>query len=165
MKCKKCGYNGEPYKNGDCPVCARQATKKWRDNPANKEKRLMHKRKYNKLHPEKAKEYKKRNYENNKADWIKRRERRLKWMKKGNVTKLQLIKLYAESDGKCKYCNCDVVNPRFDPFNPRGFDHVVSLANGGEHSINNMVVCCGSCNKHKSYLTLSQYLIYKRSRV
>jgi 5-methylcytosine-specific restriction endonuclease McrA len=66
----------------------------------------------------------------------------------GDVTVAQLRELYATSRGCCHYCGSPV-KARFKT-DLRGFDHVVSQASGGRHTISNLVVCCRFCNSSKS---------------
>ncbi|MCC7173511.1 MAG: HNH endonuclease [Planctomycetes bacterium] len=76
-------------------------------------------------------------------------QRRAEWLSGGLVTREQLAELHAKARGCCFYCGCAVA-ARFTPGDPRGFDHVTPRARGGKHEIENMVVCCGSCNAKKS---------------
>lgn len=51
----------------------------------------------------------------------------------------------------CYLCGIDT-SMMSDPFDPRSatVDHVVSLTNGGEHSMRNVRCCCLSCNASKA---------------
>jgi hypothetical protein len=60
----------------------------------------------------------------------------------------------------CPYCGikfCDVIP---DPFNesPMHMDHMDPLDKGGEHSIRNVVFCCGPCNIKKGKRSFQQWL-------
>lgn len=41
-------------------------------------------------------------------------------------------------------------------------DHVIPLARGGSHSLDNLRVCCGTCNRRKHTRTLDEYRAYLR---
>ncbi len=74
---------------------------------------------------------------------------RYNWLSQGDVTKEQLMGIYDKAKGLCNYCHKKVETPRFSPADPRGFDHINSMAKGGKHTAGNMVVCCLPCNSIK----------------
>lgn len=52
---------------------------------------------------------------------------------------------------RCYWCECE-----FDPKEAHR-DHVIPLAKGGEHSLSNLVISCGSCNSRKHARTLEKW--------
>jgi len=76
-------------------------------------------------------------------------KRRVDWYKEGDVTKQELIYIYILQEGKCFYCDVPVEEPRFNPTDIRGFDHIYPREKGGKHTLSNLVLCCGSCNEQK----------------
>jgi 5-methylcytosine-specific restriction endonuclease McrA len=77
-------------------------------------------------------------------------ERRMAWLRSGDVTPEELRAIYQESLGRCHYCGCLVERPRFASTELRGFDHVIPRIQGGKHTASNMVVCCKLCNARKA---------------
>lgn len=77
------------------------------------------------------------------AKWARRRA-----LKKAATINLRGIKQWMKSVmarpvNVCYYCQLDI---------PKGklhFDHIVALANGGSHSVENLCVSCASCNSDK----------------
>jgi len=68
------------------------------------------------------------------------------------ITKKSLENLLLEQNNKCKYCNIDLdFNTAFEVH----LDHVIPISKGGNHSINNVVFSCKSCNlkKHDKIIT------------
>jgi 5-methylcytosine-specific restriction endonuclease McrA len=63
----------------------------------------------------------------------------------------QLLALLEAANGRCFYC------ANFHGANLT-FDHVVPIASGGSHSIDNFVVACGLCNATKNNRTPEQWL-------
>lgn len=77
----------------------------------------------------------------------------------GDVTADQLRAKFEAADGKCTYCGQPIPEPHcFMPSSVKGFDHVVALAHGGRHTIDNMVPCCFPCNREKAKAEVSALL-------
>ena len=76
-------------------------------------------------------------------------QRRYEWLAAGDVTGEQLREIFVRAGGSCLYCGTSV-RARFNPADPRGFDHVIARANGGQHTAGNIVVSCGPCNARKA---------------
>lgn len=74
-----------------------------------------------------------------------RRRARLAGVVMGETPKLSLFAF----SNVCSYCG---------GFNASGLDHVVPLSRGGEHSPENTVPCCISCNQRKSNKPLLIFL-------
>lgn len=146
--CKKCGWSGEVNAPARCLACYRAAVKRWR--ASNRDKHLAQKRRYDaKARAERPEEYNARRRRHRKRSTNQKNYRnRIEWLAQGDVTRDQLQEIYENAGGKCHYCNCPV-NARFYPNDPRGFDHVISRANGGCHTASNIVVSCGKCNARK----------------
>lgn len=68
------------------------------------------------------------------------------------VTAEDLDAICAEYGGICPYCNERIEDGHFD--------HVVPLSGGGEHSTDNLVWCCASCNLQKNAKSLLTFLLY-----
>ena len=76
---------------------------------------------------------------------------RRQWLMSGTVTSKDLRAIYIRDHGCCVYCNTLVKTPCFTKTHLRGFDHVLSRREGGQHEKNNIVVACNGCNVRKSY--------------
>lgn len=111
----------------------------WRKrNPA---RNLANQRKWTKLHPEVFR--------------IKSKARRA--LVRGAAVNLRSIKQFmAEVKAKpfaiCYYCGGQVSGPAIH------FDHIVALANGGAHSVENLCVACADCNRRKGSKTLRAWV-------
>lgn len=62
--------------------------------------------------------------------------------REGTVTTEQLLTLKAKAKGRCYYCCRKSKNLTID--------HIVPLAKGGRHDLDNLVMACGECNRRKS---------------
>ena len=145
--CKKCGWTGNVQGRQRCMECARKRTAKWhKENP--QKSRAQSLRYDKKFRLERREEYnaKRRKYRKPETNYS-NRVKRLQWLISGDVTRTQLIEIY-ERDKKCVYCGHNVI-PRFTVTDPRGFDHVIAKVNGGQHTFDNIVVCCKKCNEKK----------------
>jgi len=89
---------------------------------------------------------KREKYQRNPEKYRERNRQRADWLRQGDVTKAELQAIYARDGGQCVYCKNAVASARFWPSAPTGFDHVVSRANGGQHTASNLVVSCRACN-------------------
>ena len=147
--CKRCGWQGEVgVDRPRCLECSRRSVKAWRAR--NPEKVAQQKARYDKrfraTRPEEYRAKRRRNYLP--ATAKKARTRRIVWLKNGTVTSQDLRELAALYNFRCVYCGVKV-KPRYTPFDPRGFDHVVSRVKGGKHERSNIVPCCRNCNELK----------------
>lgn len=70
-------------------------------------------------------------------------------MKAGDCTAADLRRIYETANGRCRYCGVKVERPSFARLRPRGFDHVVPMVLGGQHTPSNLAVACVSCNRRK----------------
>ena len=147
--CKVCGWSGEVKTRPRCLACQRTRTKRWRQqNPeAAKQQRRIWELRFRQQRPDEynARRRLKRSKERMRISWQNRRE----WLESGDVTASQLKNICSKSGSKCVYCGEKVVC-RFNPLDPRGFDHVVPRARGGKHTASNLVVSCGACNAVKA---------------
>ena len=149
--CVKCGLSAEHRRPSCCKRCEAEATKQWRK--ANPERAALlnkegHRRKKERDpgHDARRKALRrKRNPEHYRAKY----KQRLAWLASGTVTNDQLKALRDKSNSLCEYCKRPV-KCRCTAKDPRGFDHVIPRVRGGEHRIENIVVCCGPCNAIKS---------------
>lgn len=62
----------------------------------------------------------------------------------------QLLKIY---NYRCFYCG--------QRGGDKTRDHIVPLAKGGEHTMENIVPCCPSCNSHKRQLALKEFVLLR----
>jgi 5-methylcytosine-specific restriction endonuclease McrA len=111
-----------------------------------------HSREYHAAHPEQLRKWQIAHPE--KTTEYKNRHRALKLHAEGNgVTAKQWYKIKEEYNYLCAYCNQK---------KPLAMDHIIPLAKGGRHDIDNIVPVCGSCNSHKSDSSLLMFL-YRRT--
>jgi len=118
-------------------------SKEYRKN--NFEKLKKAKQKYVKENPEKVKERHRRYMQTEKGKLIAKNmkhSRRDKY-KKGDVTTEQIKELYKNTKN-CYWCNCKLEK------NNTHLDHYIPLSKDGKHTISNLVLACGSCNRKKS---------------
>lgn len=147
-KCKKCEWEGDVNSRPRCLKCARENTAKW--HRENRDKSRAQALRYDKkFRTTRRDEYnaKKRRYrkpETSAAQW----KRRVKWLLEGSVTRQDLIEVYESTKGLCKYCGVKV-KARFNPYDPRGFDHIKPRVKGGKHERSNIITSCGKCNARK----------------
>jgi 5-methylcytosine-specific restriction endonuclease McrA len=109
----------------------------------NKEKTLEYNREYRKNNPEVAHEYylktKERDHER-RAACVRNRRARRNYIE-GKITSSEWIDLKEKYGNKCLCCGRTDVKLELD--------HVIPLAIGGEHNINNAQPLCRSCNGRK----------------
>jgi hypothetical protein len=60
---------------------------------------------------------------------------------------------------RCFYCGVEVKTRSTRKTLPN-LDHVVPLSRGGDHSEENLITCCGSCNSRKGTKTLEEFRVY-----
>lgn len=146
--CGTCGWSGLVNGRPRCLPCGARRSAEWRRrNPEHKKK--LKKAYLARKGPEYAAQRKRIKRTNNPETAAEAWRRRVDWLKTGDVTHSDLRKTFAVADGKCYYCAVSV-SPRFNPKDPRGFDHIVPRISGGEHIRSNVVVSCGPCNARKS---------------
>lgn len=148
--CTKCGWSGEVKGRQRCLACARVRVKAWRKQ--NPEKYKAQKQRYDKhMREARREEYNARRRRRRRAArCVEAYRRRLAWLMTGDVTREELILIWEEADGKCSYCGGTLGKPRFNPLDPRGFDHVRPRSRGGIHTRANICACCKDCNSRKS---------------
>lgn len=69
------------------------------------------------------------------------------------ITLEEYNELFKSTDNKCFYCKEDLnkTNKR------KTLDHVIPLSRGGDHTIENLVPACISCNCRKGFKTLEEW--------
>lgn len=148
--CQRCGWSGQVNGKARCLPCAALATRKWRaENPdaARNLKRRMEKTPAGRARMVRHKrERRARNPQTTQMAW----RRRIEWLASGDVTREQLAAILHAAQGRCHYCNALVRCVRLNPHDPRGFDHRVPRARGGQHTATNIVLACADCNERKS---------------
>jgi hypothetical protein len=50
-----------------------------------------------------------------------------------------------DANGRCGYCRI----PETAVFGPHEVDHIIALKHGGQTTLDNLVLCCRLCNRHK----------------
>lgn len=152
-----------------CKTCASQLTLAWqKDNPERKleltrqwyakhrEAARERARSYYAEHMEERKEYNRRwARENLEAMQEKGRRRRARkaGADVGDVPADVRDILYERQEGRCVYCGLPLSEG--DGIH---LDHVVPLAQGGAHSMENLVLACAPCNLSKGAKTPGQWL-------
>ena len=89
-----------------------------------------------------------------------RKNRRMELERNGSVTLQELRDIVKRDESKCIYCGVKV-NPHCTSSlgDARGFDHLIPLSNGGEHSAWNMAVCCMKCNTKKGQTAFVDFVL------
>jgi len=72
----------------------------------------------------------------------------------GSHTDQDIIQLYAEQEGKCKYCNCSIE----DYYE---VDHIVPVSKGGTDNPDNLTLACKKCNRSKFNKTVEEWSKFK----
>lgn len=176
-KCTKCGEikdeskfyfdkrRSSPY--SQCKTCHNAITARWsKEHP---EERRAYLYDYNRS--EKVKEKERARY-NTPADKEKARKwrhspgarlvRQAKYYRRrarlqnaaSNLTKQEWENTLKSYGGKCVYCGGDGTT----------IDHVVPIARGGSHSVNNVVPACPTCNSSKNAKPLLLWMLQKCQR-
>lgn len=116
--------------------CARlRSALRYTGNPAQQQARVLN---YKRRHPEKNKE------------WGHRRRTRERG---GRVEPVDLKSLYRSATA-CAYCG----RP-FTLLRRAHIDHIVAIANGGEHAANNLIVACQQCNGRKGSKQINEWIL------
>lgn len=151
---KKKAYGREYYLKNREVVVARYhqnprislaKSKAWKQR--NKEKHSAHARKYYRLHLAQIKEYAKRYRKTHPGAHtaIIEKRRALQRAATINLTKITewMQEVRRKPFAKCYYCGSKVSGRRLH------FDHIVAIAKGGAHSVENLCVACADCNHSK----------------
>ena len=70
------------------------------------------------------------------------------------VTKLKFARVYAKTEGKWAYCGVSLKEGEFT------IDHIQPKYKGGSSCIDNLFLCCKSCNSRKKNRTLKEFRFY-----
>ena len=76
--------------------------------------------------------------------------------KKPTINQIKTIKtqlLLRTANIKCTYCNLKIKEVKNFTI-----DHVVPLAMGGTNELNNIAICCPTCNRRKKDMLLTQFI-------
>lgn len=149
--CRKCGWSGafQPGARRFCRECKKVREKNRRATMTPEERKANWEKFRERCRAERPDVWRRRVQRNRKRKGAKAQTaRRMEWVRAGDVTAAQLRDLADRSGHRCHYCG-EPVSCRFRAHWPRGFDHVVSRPNGGQHTISNMVVSCWPCNMKK----------------
>jgi 5-methylcytosine-specific restriction endonuclease McrA len=141
--CKPC-YSAYRMSKYD-PIKRKEKSKK---NPEPNDRTAARMARYRAERPDHFKEYQKKWRSENSASVKmsdhKKRIRRVESISATEIkiTKTQWQQIVEDHGGKCFYCGLG--------FLKMSIDHVVPLSKGGEHSVENVVPACRSCNSRKS---------------
>lgn len=69
----------------------------------------------------------------------------------GQTLTLDRAREIIASPPKCPYCNLTI------QWNQLSYDHIMPSSRGGEDNQDNLVLCCGICNRQKGNLTGDEY--------
>ena len=160
-ECAECGkpfYGRRPHSVSCSPECKREHGKR-HDREYARRKRIKFKEECPLFHwaeYQKLKIWKKANPEKVRLGRRISKNRRLARQLENGIHDFveeewfQLLKIY---NYRCFYCG------------QRGGDmtrdHIVPLAKGGEHTMENIVPCCASCNSHKRQLDLKEFVLLR----
>ena len=146
----KCEHAKDGAHKAYCKACfSSYMRERRRANPdAEREAKRRAEKIYRQRHPEKVNARRRAKYHRNKDTAHEAQRRRQRWLLDGTVTRSELLEIYQQDRGKCHYCGVHV-QARFNPLDPRGFDHVIARKDGGKHEKENIVVCCRKCNELK----------------
>lgn len=89
--------------------------------------------------------------------YIKNLQRRIKSEAKSDIDFNDLYNLY-KNNHTCYYCGKELQ----DFTKQKTIDHKIPISRGGTNDINNLVVCCHSCNSGKCDKTDIEYFNYRR---
>lgn len=74
-------------------------------------------------------------------------------MARKSLTKLQREEIYNKCSGRCAYCGAEI------QYDQMQVDHAVPLSFFGDHSFENLLPSCRSCNNYKHSLTIDKLRI------
>lgn len=76
------------------------------------------------------------------------------------------IDFWEDQGRMCHYCNKKLPRPGTKSGRNTQFDHVVSYADGGDDTLDNMVLCCRRCNLDKGKKTYEEFIEwnYRKAR-
>ena len=149
------------------PEEVKKIQKKWREN--NKEAEKIRKKKWvqenpelnaqqterwRQRYPERVAEVNKRTYEKNKIKFFERNMRRKAMQLEAQVGTVNYKEILSRDNYICHICG-GVIQP-----NDVHFDHVIPLARGGPHSMDNIKVAHSFCNLSKGSMMMDEYSEY-----
>lgn len=100
-------------------------------------------------------------------------KRRLKQAKlngnfQGWLTKKKIMKIKGNT---CCWCGCECTNDfmiiggQKQPLpHTATVEHLIPIAKGGQHNINNVAIACFECNQKKSDTDLNEWITFKNSK-
>lgn len=122
-----------------CRPCLAEDCQRWRR--ANPAAMLRSVNQWRRRHPELTRLYDRRKYAKRKGAG--RTAQRL--------DQADLLELYRRQGGLCRYCSKSVA------FEGMTLDHVIPLARGGVHQIENICLACPSCNARKWAFSVGEF--------
>lgn len=70
------------------------------------------------------------------------------------ISEFKFAKVYAKTKGRCAYCGEDLSTGSYS------IDHIIPKSKGGTNNIENLFLCCKSCNSRKKNRTLNEFRFY-----
>lgn len=137
------GFLKNNYKNIYNHYCQEQTRQKYYSNIGYQRSRV---KLYKYSNPDKLK------------NWYDKRYRLISKNNDKTVSKHFLISLLNKSNN-CAYCNI-----KFNNDTEKSIDHIIPMSKGGQHSINNLIVCCKKCNSTKRAKSIDEFLKYNNNR-
>jgi 5-methylcytosine-specific restriction endonuclease McrA len=92
--------------------------------------------------------------------YLKETYRRMMSRLKGGITFEEMCNFY-NSTNKCFYCGKKIIPFTVD----KQIDHKIPVSRGGKNNIENLAICCKSCNSGKCDMTDSEYIKYRSRKL
>jgi len=131
----------------------RASRRKWQSDQWAHRQEYM--RSYYERNREKIKAKSKSLYQSNKGRWwnYSQKRRVLKMQASFNLTAIRefVDSVKSKKTARCYYCGDRVITTNIH------FDHIIPLAKGGQHSVDNLCVSCAPCNLSKQDKLLSRW--------
>lgn len=128
-----------------------------RSSESNIERKRESGREWARNHPERRVNWREANPEkygaSNKRNHAKRKARLR--LAEGSFTQSDLLRLYADQDGRCAYCG---ITLSWQVPRDIHIDHVQALTRGGSNNPDNLLLTCSHCNLSKGNKAYSEWL-------
>lgn len=79
-----------------------------------------------------------------------------------NAEKIDPLKVFERDNWRCHICKDKTPKKLRGTYEPKApeLDHIITLAEGGGHTYNNVACCCRSCNMKKSSKSYGQLILF-----